>query len=80
MHKTIQTVLAIAGVTLGLSVVPATAQSDNDSKMKMSKMSDKDRMMAIDKMSKDEKAAMFDKMSDADKMKATKMAGPSAIT
>src|SRR5260370_27731370 len=72
MHKKIQTVLALAGVTLGLTITPAIAQSDDTSRMKMS---DKDRMMALGKMSKDEKAAMFDKMSDADKMMATKMAG-----
>jgi hypothetical protein len=75
MHKTIQTALALVGITLGLAIAPAIAQSDSDSKMKMSKMSDKDTTMALDKMSKQEKAALFDKMSDVDKMMATKMAG-----
>lgn len=72
MHK-IQTVLALTGITLGLAIAPAIAQTDGSSKMM--KMFDKDRMTALGKMSKDEKAAMFDKMSDADKMMATKMAG-----
>ena len=67
-----QTTLALAGITLGLAIVPAVAQSNSDSKMKMA---EKERMMALDKMSKEQKAAMFDKMSDADKAMATKMAG-----
>ena len=46
MHKTIQTALALVGITLGLAIAPAMAQSDGDSKMKMSKMSDKNKMMA----------------------------------
>ena len=74
MQKTIRTVLALTGITLSLAIAPlfitaAMAQSDGDSKMKMSKMADKDKMMALDKMSKEEKAAMFDIMSDNDKMK-----------
>jgi hypothetical protein len=66
MHK-IQTVLALTGITLGLAMTPAMAQDKMPDKMgKMDKM---------DHMSKEEKAAMFNKMSDADKAKATKMAG-----
>jgi len=61
VYKTIQAVLAVTGITLGLAV--ASAQSDGDSKMKMSKMSDKDVMMQVDKMSAQEKATLFDKMS-----------------
>ena len=75
MHKTIRTAFALAGITLGLAIAPAFAQSDSDSKMKMSSMTDKNKMSALGNMSKEEKAAMFDKMSDADKMMATKMAG-----
>jgi hypothetical protein len=75
MNKKIQMALAMTGITLGLSVAPALAQSDSASNSKMSKMSDKDKMIAMDKMSNEEKAAMFDQMSDANKMMATKMAG-----
>ncbi len=75
MTKKIKTILALTGISLGLTIAPAVAQSDTESKPKMSKMSTKDKMMAMDKMSTDEKAAMFDKMSEADKMMATKMAG-----
>ena len=74
MNKKIQMALAMTGITLGLSVAPAMAQSDGASTSKMSQMPDKDKM-AMDKVSKEEKAAMFDKMSDKDKMTATKMAG-----
>jgi hypothetical protein len=75
MYKRIQTTAALLGLTLGLAIVPAIAQSDSDSKMKSSKMATDDKMKSADKMSKEEKAAMFDKMSDKDKMEATKMAG-----
>jgi len=75
MHKTIQTALALAGITLGLAITPAMAQSDGDSKMKMNKMAEKATTMEGDKMSNKEKAALFDKLSDADKNTATKMAG-----
>jgi predicted membrane-bound mannosyltransferase len=71
MYKTIQTVLAMAGIALGLAIAPAMAQSGSDTQMTMSTKADKDKMMALDKMSTEEKAAM----SDADKMMATKMAG-----
>src|SRR5438874_13824762 len=75
MHKTIRTALAVAGITLGVAIAPAIAQSDGNSKMKMSGMTDKNKMTTLGKMAKEEKADMFDRMSDANKMMATKMAG-----
>ena len=50
MHKTIQTALALVGITLGLAITPAMAQSDGDSKMKMSGMTDKNKMTALGRL------------------------------
>jgi hypothetical protein len=72
MKSKIQSAVAVAGIMLGLTIAPATAQTDGAMKMKMS---DKDKMMALKNMSNEEKAAMFDKMSNTDKMMATKMSG-----
>ena len=75
MNNVIQNRIIMTGITLGLAIAPAMAQSDAGSNTKMSKMPAKSTMMEIDKMSNQEKAALFDKLSDADKNAATRMAG-----
>jgi hypothetical protein len=75
MSAKTRTCAIIAGLTLGLAITPAMAQTEKTEKTEKKTTTTKMDKMDNSSMSVDEKAAAFDKMSDKKKTAAMKMAG-----